>query len=187
MKFAYSSLWVAAALLVGCGGGSGGHRPAQAEPVASSPAPGASIALPPAPVPTLMDLRAPDGLDRSSSLSGPDANHDGIRDDINRWIDTQPYSQPEKNAVSQLALTVQRTLLVDIKDKRAARRVAEAVYAAIGCVRLTFEPKSPKPSQITSHLEAITANTKDRAMQYIRFNSALDGMVFELPETPTCD
>lgn len=184
MKLALNIGLVTALLLVGCGGGIGQDRTAQTEPGATNPAPAAST-LPPAP--TLATLRAPDTLDRSSSIAGPDANRDGIRDDINRWIDTQPYSQPEKQAVAQLAVTLQQSLLVNAKNKEEARRVMEAISKAMDCVRSTYGPESPKPPQIASHLEAITANTKERAMQYIQFNSALHGMTLNVPSIPTCN
>lgn len=193
MKLSHSILW-AAALLAGCGGGSGEHRTAQTAPITANPAPAASTAAQPAssappavPVPTLATLQAPDTLDRSSSLAGPDADRDGIRDDINKWIDGQAFSQPEKKAVDQLARTMQQTLLVNSNDKQEARGAADAVFVAVRCTRRAFEPGSSKPSQIVKHLEAITANTKERTMQYIKYNAALSGMVFELPAAPKCD
>lgn len=193
MKLSHRILWVAA-LVAGCGGGSAEHRTAQTSLITFNPAPAASTAARPAstaspavPVPALANLQAPDTLDRSSSLAGPDTNNDGVRDDINRWVDAQSYSAPEKKAIHQFARTVQQTLLVNAKDKQEARRAAEAMFIAIHCARMAFEPGSRKPSQSVKHLEAITANTKERAMQYILFSGALDGMTFEMPTELKCD
>lgn len=172
-------MWLAF-ILVGCGGGSSTSA-AIATAVASQPSPAASQAGP------LALLTAPDTLDRSTAIAGPDANADGVRDDINRWIDDQALSDPQKRAVMQMARTMQQTMLVDSTDKPAARATAERDFVAIRCVYAAFERGSDKPSQLVSRVESMTANTKERTMQYIKYNAALGGMAFDMPDKPACD
>ncbi len=187
--------------LTGCGGG-GGHSGSNEAPIPSATQPQAAPggALNPETGPqtgaasgprstasSLAQLRATDSLDRSSSISGPDLDGDGVRDDINRWIDSQSFTEQQKKAVIQKARTMQQTLLVDSANKAAARAIAERNFAAIDCVWAAFEAKSPIPSELTSRLEAMTANTRERAQRYIQYNAALGGMAFDMPSEPNCD
>ncbi len=128
-----------------------------------------------------------DQLDRSSSLAGVDANKDGIRDDINRWLETQTFTELQKKAVINLARSSQQTLLVDTQDKTAVRAAAQKDAVAMDCLYATFDPKSSRPREIVSQVEAMTANTQERTTQYIRYNEALGGMAFELTPTTACE
>lgn len=171
-----------ATLIVGCGGGKADAQAASEAPAAAgaapSPAPAASS---PAPV-ALVDV-----LDRSSTIAGPDANSDGVRDDINKWLDAQPLAEPQKRAAMQLARTFQRALLVNATDRDAAAAIADTNYAAMRCLSAAYEPNAPEPRKVGFALEAMTANTKERAMQYIKYNAALGGMAFQRPTNPKCD
>ncbi len=159
-------------LLTACGGGShlGGES--------SAPLATAAASTPP---------QARDTLDRSSTLTGADTNNDGIRDDINKWIEAQGLTAPQQKAVAQLARAFQEVLLVDANDRAAARAAAEKDGNAIDCVFLAFKPDAEQAGRIASQIEAITANTKERASRYIKFNTALGGMAFTMPDEPTCD
>ncbi len=166
-----SFLWLPI-VLTACGGG--GHLGVES---------GTASATAAAPALT----QEPGTLDRSSTLTGMDANRDGIRDDINKWLEAQAFTALQQKAVAQLARAFQELLLVDANDKAAARAAADKDSQAIGCVYLAFRPDSERPSKIASQIEALTANTKERAMQYIKYNAALGGMAFTLPDKPVCD
>lgn len=62
-------------------------------------------------------------LDRSPDVKGPDANRNGIRDDIDIYISTQPYDGGQRAAVEQLAKGLQATLLVDVTNNETLRAV----------------------------------------------------------------
>ncbi len=69
-------------------------------------------------------------LDRSSDIEGPDANKNGVRDDIEAWINTLNVTEPQRKALMQDARATQRTLLVDLTDKAAVQRVGEGLIAS---------------------------------------------------------
>lgn len=194
MKRPIYSLWVSIAL-TGCGGGDETQLPIPTTlPAATSATPNAGPALsagaastPPSTAGNLAQLQAADLLDRSSSIAGPDLDSDGVRDDINRWINKQSFNEKQKEAVTKMARTMQEMLLVDSADKEAARAAAERDSAAMDCVRVAFELKSPVPRQLAFQIEAMTANTRERAQRYIQYNAALNGMAFDMPSKPTCD
>lgn len=52
-------------------------------------------------------------LDWEPTLAGIDADSNGIRDDVERFIDRHYETEPQKRAVRQLARTFQESLLID--------------------------------------------------------------------------
>lgn len=122
------ALPIAIGLVAGCGGDT------------SAPRSGASTA--PAASASASSNQFADQLDRSSSLAGVDANKDGIRDDINHWLETQTFTELQKKAVMNLARSSQQTLLADTKDKTAVRAAAQKDAIAMECLYATFDPKS---------------------------------------------
>lgn len=182
MRHMISVLWITAAL-AGCGGGNAAQNVnigADSTPSETTP-PIAPATVPPPPT------RVEDRLDRSSDIFGPDADADGVRDDINAWINTQAFTEQQQKAVMEKARALQQTLLLNSSDKNAARVLAERNFAATDCITAAYESKSKQPRQLTSQLEAMTANTRERARQYIQYNAALGGMAFDMSVKPACD
>lgn len=128
-------------------------------------------------------------LDRSESLLGPDSNQDGVRDDIEMWIN-QSYSEPKmRSAAMQEARAMQQIFNVDPADQIAVKEVARRLTHAINCVYDTFLSGNPvKPSaQVSREIESITTNTRARLERYLAFNKALDGTTWSTPRGDTCD
>ena len=127
-------------------------------------------------------------LDRGPSLEGVDANGNGIRDDIDGFIERSYPTQPQRHAASQLAAHFQRTLLVDKSDRAALKRQSVLGMRAVNCVydRFSGADGSKQPGVVVWDLEAITANTKPRLKAYWSYSKGLDGTVLSLPEGDTC-
>lgn len=125
-------------------------------------------------------------LDRSPDIAGPDANNNGVRDDIEAWIGTLDVTEPQRKALVQDARATQRTLLVDLTDKAAVQRVGEGLMAANHCGAIRFKPFAEfiGPSQ---KIEAMTANTRQRAERYMQYNKARSGSTTTLPNYDTCE
>jgi hypothetical protein len=131
----------------------------------------------------LEDSGALPKLDRSTSIAGPDVNNNGVRDDIEAYIAALQLTEVQKKAAMQDAKAMQMTLTVDTTDKAAVQKVGEIMMASSNCIgdRITnFTDYSLK-------LESITANTKERAKQYIKFNTASSGSVTSMPSGDTCE
>jgi len=126
-------------------------------------------------------------LDRSSDIKGPDSNNNGIRDDIETWIAAQRVSDTQKNAMQQAARVRQAELLVDLHDKAELDRLGDASMASVKCLRLSFMPDYQQGYDLGSKIVAMTANTKERAKQYIAYNRAVSGSSGRLPEGNTCE
>jgi hypothetical protein len=126
-------------------------------------------------------------LDRSTSIAGPDVNNNGIRDDIDAWIAALPISDVQKKAVQQDARVQQATLLVDLTSKSELKRIGDLIARSVQCMYFSFQPDYQQGFDLASQVEAITANTKERAMQYLAYNRARSGSVTSSVKGNTCD
>lgn len=118
-------------------------------------------------------------LDRSDSLVGVDANEDGIRDDIEAFIDALQIPEPERRAIKQDARNAQEVLFHDFTDKTYENKKTafniikgyEKVVACKGYVGIPVDDRINTSRTIT----ALTYNTKARTMAYLAFNRILSG------------
>ncbi|SCK36925.1 hypothetical protein VAR608DRAFT_3384 [Variovorax sp. HW608] len=191
-------------MLTACGGGSGGgsgffgtgsgssasstgssSEPSSGSPSGASPTAPGSLTL----AQQIEQLERKGGyptLDRSADIAGPDAKKNGVRDDIEAWINTLNVTEPQREALMQKAKSLQQTLLVDLADKDAVQRVGEGLMASTHCGATRFKPFAEfiGPNQ---KIEAMTANTRQRAERYMQYNKASSGSVTTLPNHDTCE
>jgi len=186
MKTSFSTLMTRAAatlacavLLCACGGGN------QQAAAASSPTAQSNDLT--AKIQALEKSGAIPALDRSSSIAGPDANNNGVRDDIEAYIATLPITPTQKAGAMQAARAQQHKLAVDLADATALDRVSELGSRSIKCVADSFMPKRQDGYDLIKKIEAITANTRERSQQYIAYNRARSGSVSRGPTGNTCD
>lgn len=170
---------VLAALLSACGGGAASN-----ESGASSSATTVALAEQ---IKALEASGQLPKLDRSPDMRGPDNDNNGIRDDIDAWIAVQPISDEQKKAARQAARVRQAELLVDLANKVELDRLGDLSMASVKCLRLSFMPDYQRGYDLSSTLVAITANTKQRAKQYLAYSRAVSGSSGRLPEGNTCE
>lgn len=124
-------------------------------------------------------------LNHDDTLLGPDTDGNGIRDDIDAYIATLPYTEVQKKAVKQHAKALTSSLTVDTTDKTALLKVADNMSRASWCTFTKLGGDiAPK---IKADNEKMIVNTKNRFLQYEKFNSALSGGVFASPDGDGCD
>jgi hypothetical protein len=118
-------------------------------------------------------------LERGASLGGMDVNRNGVRDDIDRYIESKYVLPQERKAAMQLARSLQQMLLANTSDAAALRATTEAGGKAIDCIFDTFSQEDgyQQGSRLSSALEALTTNTKARLQAYLAFNRAVSGSV----------
>ena len=126
-------------------------------------------------------------LDRSTSITGPDTNSNGIRDDIEAYINALPLTGVQKRASLQKAKTLQNTLTVDLADKAELQKVGDLLMASTKCLGDVFEPDMAAMSAMSGTIEAMTANTKERTKRYLAYNGARSGSVTRRPDGDTCE
>ncbi len=188
------ALTLLAVVLAACGGG----KPASsqmAQQAASQPAQTSAPSMK-----DQLDALEQQGvlpaLDRSTDMAGPDANRNGIRDDIDAYIAALPVNDLVKKAARQRARVQQRIAIVDLHDRVALMALADASMAATACMSESAEMGLPLEQQsqagkdgfsITLKLQAITANTPERAERYLAYMGALHGTTTTYPTGKVCD
>ncbi len=124
-------------------------------------------------------------LNHDDTIAGPDTDANGIRDDIDAYIATLPYTEVQKKAVKQHAKALSASLTVDTTDKTALLKVADDMSRASWC---TFTKLGGEVApKIKADNEKMIVNTKIRFNEYEKFNSALSGGVFASPSGDGCD
>ena len=124
-------------------------------------------------------------LNHDNTLLGPDKDNNGIRDDIDAYIATLPYTEVQKKAVKQHAKALSSSLTVDTTDKTALLKVADGMSRASWCTFTKLGGDlAPK---IKADNEKMIVNTKNRFLQYEKFNAALSGEIFASPDGDGCD
>ena len=127
-------------------------------------------------------------LDRSDDLLGPDEDNNGVRDDIDAYID-RVYTQPEQHAaVMQIARVMQKKMTVDITDNIAIKKQHVEYGRAINCAAEQFKlTEGTYSSAVPRELRAMTTNTKKRLLASLAVSKASDGMVLSLASGDTCE
>jgi len=121
-------------------------------------------------------------LDRSNTLGGTDSDDNGIRDDVDDYINKKYTNPKEKAAAQQMARAFQKELLIDLNNKKAVDEVDKFITMAIVCARNSAPDKN-----IMDDLMAATFNTKQRVKRFFAFDDLMDGSVTSLPEGDTCE
>ncbi|MEZ8099359.1 chromosome partitioning protein ParA [Vibrio bivalvicida] len=132
-------------------------------------------------------------LDRSESLTGTDVNNDGIRDDIEAFIDALEVTEPIRKALKQEARQAQESLYHDWSEKtntniRKALDIADKYGKVLACKEFVGIPVRDRTNTGRT-VDALTYNTKARTMTYLAYNHLLDGSVSTLlePEAHYCE
>ncbi len=181
-KFKITMTCAALALtLVGCGGGNTEPPPETSQPADSL---GGRITA-------LENSGLLPRLDRSDGLLGSDSDGNGIRDDIDRYIDSLGVQPKNKAAARQLARANQAVMVLvqagQLGNAMKVKEVNQLGTRAINCLFDRMDSRTPEGWKISRALESMTYNTKSRAIAYAKFNQALSGTTWALPDGDTCE
>ncbi|WP_298433494.1 hypothetical protein [Ottowia sp.] len=124
-------------------------------------------------------------FDQSTSIAGTDANGNGVRDDIDAFIAAQPLSEGQRKALLQDAKAQQLTLTTSLTDSAALDQIGDMTAASVHCIYSVFG-ESESGVWVTK-IEAITANTRQRAQRYLEYNKAVSGSSGRMPDGDTCE
>ncbi len=124
--------------------------------------------------------------DRDDTIAGTDADGNGIRDDIDRYINGLPDSETEKNALRQNAAALQATIVQDISNDVTRAQVARNIMKSVNCIYKVYGGRDPRITQRGSELEKMTVNTPLRLQAYGNFNRSMSGSVTKVPEGNNC-
>ncbi|WP_027015643.1 hypothetical protein [Comamonas composti] len=123
-------------------------------------------------------------LDRESSLAGLDSNGNGVRDDIERYVDGKSGTQSQKSSLKSLSAALTQAMLADLEDANALREATNAINLAVTCVWRNHASGEASPA--VHEIEKITVNTRARYEAYMKFNSAMNGSVVKSAKEVNC-
>jgi len=112
----------------------------------------------------------------NATVAGIDANNDGVRDDVQRYIyATYPNSAKSRSALTQYAKGVQASF-VNVSTARQAVVVEPQLLRAGACVTATMGSTSA-----ITEIDARMANTPARVNARSTYEGYLEGKVFTIP------
>ncbi|MFT6924806.1 MAG: hypothetical protein ACJAZP_000364 [Psychromonas sp.] len=128
-------------------------------------------------------------LERGNSIEAIDLDANGVRDDIEVFIEANYTEAPQRAAVIQSAKALQEALLVDVTDIIAVKEVNNRISFSIHCIYSQFDGSnnSKQPAQVSLEIESLTTNTKQKLLAYLEFSKALNGTSWSTPEEDTCE
>lgn len=117
------------------------------------------------------------GAAGEATLAGIDANGNGIRDDVERWIyQTFPDSETLRQALIQEYYPLQNMIINgDAQDRDAVYDDMNELGRALACLLYIH---SDKPHLISGELKATILNTADRVEGYLQASRLLGGGTF---------
>jgi len=155
-------------LLMGCNSGGGDGEPATPSIQSASEA-----------VEALETSGEIPDLDFSEELSGTDSDENGIRDDIDLYIDDENITESQKDNIRDLAKGLQSVMTSDLTDETAIDELQEKIGVTVRCLARVFSNPATGYTYLKK-MEGYTANTQDRAEKYDEYNALLDGSVSRL-------
>lgn len=129
-----------------------------------------------------LQVPMPDSKKNDATVAGVDSDGDGIRDDIQRWINEEYASQPKvKMAVREIAMGRQLDLL-SAGNKEQSIIVSKRVLDNDNCLYSILGIDAG--AIIVRELKSKLLNTKDRLYAEMKANSNFSGQSYRLPSTP---
>lgn len=125
------------------------------------------------------EVPIPDEKLNSKTVGGVDSDWDGVRDDIQRWINETYSVQPKlRMAMRQMAMGKQLELL-SVSDRTQSIAASKKYLASMDClgVFISIDAKSMLMNELSTRM----LNTKDRLYADIKSNSNFSGQGITLP------
>lgn len=130
-------------------------------------------------------------LDRSDSVMGPDKDNNGVRDDIDAYVESLPETPQGKAALRQMSRSFSLSMLSTETEAPPAKDQLRAVSLvgsrAIACLYDVFPGPEPKAHESLNLMRKLTVNTRQRLEAYGRYNHAVNGWVFKQQQGDVCD
>ena len=119
-----------------------------------------------------------------STVAGLDANANGVRDDLDTYIAALPDTNLQKSALSQMSASLGKAMLVDTTNQSAMLAASKEIAAAAACLYARYD--SSVASNKSKNMKKLTINTRIRFNAYDKFNAALNGTTFAIPQGNGC-
>ncbi len=130
----------------------------------------------------------PDKATNDSTLLGIDANGNGVRDDVERWI-YQTYDNPIERGIFMQSARAYNMVIVDPSNAHETTKYIDDSSSCMGYYkywRVLYKNKNEtfyldRYRSLVKEIRPIQFNTIKRHMAYERFNAEFNGEVFGAP------
>ena len=125
----------------------------------------------------------PDPKINNSTLLGIDANDNGVRDDVERWI-YKTYNHPIKRGIFMQSARAYNMVIIDSSKAHETTKYSDN---ALACEFYWIYEHNPRPFDKYEHfrhdkkLKTIQFNTIKRHMAYERYNAEFSRKVLSAP------
>lgn len=149
---------------------------------------GLLIVLARAPALFAIEGLVPPSMGQYSELTGLDLNDDGIRDDVDQFIQSSYSRTAEVAAARQFARAVQAAVSAGSDQPQMSRLISIQISRAVNCVYVSFAGAgvNTQPGKVIEQVRSLTTNTKQRLGSYLAFAKSQDDTAHELPRGATC-
>jgi hypothetical protein len=115
-------------------------------------------------------------LNRDNTITGSDTNHNGVRDDIEAYIESLPDTPEQKSALRQDARVINEAMTVDVTNQKLLENVSLKIERAVRCLGRKYT-KHGVSTKKGKEIQAFMVNTKERFIAYQKYNMARSGSV----------
>lgn len=129
-----------------------------------------------------LQVPMPNATINDKTVAGVDSDGDGIRDDIQRWINEKYATQPKvKMTMKQMAMGMQLALL-SVANKEQSIVTSKKYLNDLTCAFYTVGVDAA--AKLKRELKSKILNTKDRHYADIKVSANFSGQSHDLPSTP---
>ena len=130
----------------------------------------------------------PPTMGQHSELTGLDSDNDGIRDDVDAFIQSSYFRTVEVAAARQFAKAIQAAISAGAQQPQKSRLISIQISRAVNCVYVSFASNglNTPPAKVIEQVRSLTTNTKERLNAYLAFAKTQDDTAHELPRGATC-
>jgi len=127
-------------------------------------------------------------LNRDNTVAGSDMNANGVRDDIDAYIASLPDSAPQKAALTQVSSALTTAMTVDVTNQNALNIAMSKITNSVTCINSRYNTATNITMGTDKRhlIRKLTINTKLRFLAFEKFNTAMSGKVFSLPQGSGC-
>lgn len=126
-----------------------------------------------------LEVPMPDPKKNNATVAGVDSDNDGIRDDVQRWINEEFGDQPKvKMAMRQLAIGRQNELL-SVQNKETSILSVRKMLDDLTC--LDYVVGTNVGEKLAREMKSMFLNTKDRIYAEIKANGNFSGQEWDSP------
>jgi hypothetical protein len=123
---------------------------------------------------TNSQIENPQALDTSSFIDGKNGlNQNGVRPDIQNWIEQQNIQTADKKALLQFANALQSELDTNLQNQSDISKTVLKMSHAMQCLSSKYTNTQSNLPFLVSQVQNYILNTNNRLTNYLSFNNAI--------------